>query len=87
MTIYTVKFLILQINKGFDEMCNGRADGNYQVRFNNGVEKPNHFLQCSNGKAHCQACWPSSLEFSETCNQCLYNRDGKYNNNNGLNVG
>ena len=63
---------------GFDSMCNGKADGNYEVRYPNGEYEPNYFLQCSGGQANCQPCWPQSLEFSETCNQCLYSRDGKY---------
>ncbi|XP_066925987.1 uncharacterized protein [Clytia hemisphaerica] len=59
----------------FDSMCNGKADGNYEVRYPNGEYDPNYFLQCSGGQANCQPCWPQSLEFSQTCNQCLYSRD------------
>ena len=58
-------------------MCNGKADGNYEVRYPNGEYDPNYFLQCSGGRANCQPCWPQTLEFSQTCNQCLYSRDGE----------
>lgn len=53
-------------------MCNGRADGNYEYSGNS-----SYFVTCSGGLAQCQACWPLSLEFSEPCNQCLYNKNGK----------
>ena len=56
-----------------DSLCKGRADGNYEYYYYSRYN-PHYFLQCSNGLAYCQACWPLSLEFSEPCNQCLYNR-------------
>ena len=56
-----------------NSLCKGRADGNYEYYYYSRYN-PHYFLQCSNGLAYCQACWPLSLEFSEPCNQCLYNR-------------
>ena len=56
-----------------DSLCKGRADGNFEYHYH-GKYNPHYFLQCSNGLAYCQACWPLSLEFSEGCNQCLYAR-------------
>ena len=50
-------------------LCRGKYDGNYAVK-----ENHNYFVQCIHGLAYCQACWPINLEYSETCNQCLYNR-------------
>lgn len=47
--------------------CSGKYDGNYPI-----ASYKNYFVQCSNGIAYCQSCWPSNLEFSEECNQCLY---------------
>ena len=62
-----------------NSLCKGKADGNYEYYYYS-YYKPNYFLQCSNGLAYCQACFPLSLEFSEGCNQCLYNRYGKFEN-------
>lgn len=50
-------------------LCRGKYDGNYALK-----ENHNYFVQCLHGLAYCQACWPTNLEYSETCNQCLYNR-------------
>ena len=50
-----------------DSLCSGKVDGNYNYAGNT-----HYFLQCSQGLAYCQACWPLSLEFSQECNQCLY---------------
>ena len=49
--------------------CNGKVDGNYAL-----YDNRNYFVQCIDGVAQCQACWPLSLEFSESCNQCLYSK-------------
>ena len=43
----------------------------YEVAEQLGWELPDHIVA---PLAYCQACWPLSLEFSEPCNQCLYNR-------------
>ena len=56
-----------------NKLCKGRADGNYEYYY--GRYNPHYFLQCSNGLAFCQACWPLKNEFSEPCNQCLYKRE------------
>jgi len=56
-----------------NSLCNNRPDGNYEYRYY-GQYLRNYFVQCSNGLAYCQPCWPLSLEFSESCNQCLYNK-------------
>uniref|UniRef100_A0A7M5V7I6 Uncharacterized protein n=1 Tax=Clytia hemisphaerica TaxID=252671 RepID=A0A7M5V7I6_9CNID len=56
-----------------DSLCHGKADGNFQYIYYGRLNK-NYFLQCSDGLAYCQACWPLSLEFSENCNQCLYSK-------------
>jgi len=63
-------------------MCNGKSDGNYEVKFSDGQIVPNYFLQCANGQASCQPCWPLSLEFSPECNQCLYKKDGEFQDGN-----
>uniref|UniRef100_A0A7M5X207 Uncharacterized protein n=1 Tax=Clytia hemisphaerica TaxID=252671 RepID=A0A7M5X207_9CNID len=52
-----------------DFLCNGKYNGNHEYPYDK-----HYFLQCNDGQANCQACWPLSLEFSEPCNQCLYNR-------------
>ena len=52
-----------------NKLCHGKADGNYNI-----YGYPSYFVQCLGGLAYCQACWPLSLQFSETCNQCLYNK-------------
>ena len=58
--------------------CSGRDDGNYEFKDkDNGQVIRKFFTQCSNGNAYCQPCWPEDLEFSQKCNQCLYNKDGK----------
>ncbi|XP_057290660.1 uncharacterized protein LOC130613327 [Hydractinia symbiolongicarpus] len=49
--------------------CGGKSDGNFESPFN-----IHDFVQCSNGRPYCQSCWPHDLEFSEQCNQCLYNK-------------
>jgi len=54
-----------------NSLCKGKADGNFEYHYH-GQYRSNFFLQCSNGLAFCQACFPLSLEFSEPCNQCLY---------------
>ena len=56
-----------------NSLCKGKSDGNFEYH-NYGQYRANYFLQCSNGLAYCQACFPLSLEFSEPCNQCLYAR-------------
>lgn len=50
-----------------NKLCHGKADGNYNVGYHK-----HHFVQCVDGLATCQACWPNTLEFSQGCNQCLY---------------
>ena len=57
-----------------DSYCNGRDDGNYA---HPDASRSSYFVQCSGGMASCQACWPLSLVFSETCNQCLYDINGR----------
>ncbi|XP_066934001.1 uncharacterized protein [Clytia hemisphaerica] len=52
-----------------NSLCNGRYDGNFAVPY-----YKNYFVQCVGGLAFCQACFPLSLEFSQTCNQCLYSK-------------
>ena len=59
-----------------DSLCTGRSDGNFEYHFQ-GEYRANYFLQCSNGFAFCQPCFPLSLEFSEGCNQCLYTKQDK----------
>ena len=59
-----------------NSLCKGKADGNYEHHYYSRYN-PHYILQCSNGLAYCQACWPLSLEFSEGCNQCLYARKDK----------
>lgn len=54
-------------------LCQGKADGNF--KYTNPTTKninKSYFLQCVDGEAFCQACWPLDLQFSEKCNQCLY---------------
>ena len=51
----------------------GKSDGNYAM----GSHK-NYFYQCDGGNAYCQACFPMSLEYSQECNQCLYNAGDEY---------
>ena len=60
-------------------LCNGKADGNFEYRPYSGLVK-NRFVQCVDGKPSCQVCWPTSLEFSDKCNQCLYSAHGKARN-------
>ena len=64
------------IISGFNPFCNGKSDGNHQYKNANGVVNEHYFLQCSNGNAYCQACWPLSLVFKPECNQCMYNQEG-----------
>ncbi|XP_066918654.1 uncharacterized protein [Clytia hemisphaerica] len=52
-----------------NSLCQGKYDGNFALKSHR-----NYFLQCVGGNAYCQACFPLSLEFSQRCNQCLYNR-------------
>ncbi|XP_066934995.1 uncharacterized protein [Clytia hemisphaerica] len=56
-----------------DSLCKGKADGNFEYYYY-GQYRSNYFVQCSNGLAACQPCFPLSLEFSQSCNQCLYNK-------------
>ena len=49
-------------------LCQAKVDGNYGY-----VDNKHYFLQCIGGMAYCQPCWPMNLEYSENCNQCLYN--------------
>ena len=56
-----------------DYLCVGKSDGNYEYYYQ-GNYNSHYFLQCSKGKAYCQACWPMSLEYSQGCNQCLYSK-------------
>ena len=58
-----------------DSLCEGKSDGNYAYYYYN-YYRANYFVQCSGGIAQCQACFPSNLEFSEDCNQCLYSKHG-----------
>ena len=54
-------------------LCQAKSDGNYKYADPSTYKVNKHyFLQCDGGMAYCQACWPLSLEFSENCNQCLY---------------
>uniref|UniRef100_A0A7M5UWF6 Chitin-binding type-2 domain-containing protein n=1 Tax=Clytia hemisphaerica TaxID=252671 RepID=A0A7M5UWF6_9CNID len=53
-----------------NSLCHGLADGNYEYKYY-GVYRSNYFVQCSNQLASCQPCFPLSLEFSQSCNQCL----------------
>ena len=57
-------------------LCNGKPDGNFEYRPHSVLVK-NRFVQCVDGKPSCQVCWPTELEFSEGCNQCLYSAQGK----------
>jgi len=54
-----------------NSLCNYKPDGNYEYRIH-GHYLRNYFVQCSNGLASCQPCFPLTLEFSENCNQCLF---------------
>ncbi|XP_065659146.1 uncharacterized protein LOC136077008 [Hydra vulgaris] len=51
-------------------LCISLSNGNYAI-----AGYPHDFVQCSNGIASCQSCWPQSLFFSQACNQCLYKKD------------
>ncbi|XP_012560701.1 uncharacterized protein LOC105846465 isoform X2 [Hydra vulgaris] len=51
-------------------LCNRMNNGKYEI-----VGYPHDFVQCSNGVAFCQSCWPQSLFFSQACNQCLYKKE------------
>ena len=53
-----------------NDVCEGKPDGNYPY-----PNDKNHFVQCTNGKAKCQACWPTFLEFNPFCNQCLHSTE------------
>ena len=55
-----------------DSLCKERTDVNYEYYYRQ--FNPHYFIQCSNGLAYCQACWPLNFEFSEPCNQCMNNR-------------
>ena len=55
-----------------DTMCSGKTDGNYAYDYNGNYDA-HYFVQCTDGLANCQACWPMSLVYSQECNQCLYN--------------
>ena len=61
---------------GPNYLCKDKDNGNYEYSFF-GVVNPHYFLQCSNGIASCQTCWPGNLFFRADCNQCLFNYDGK----------
>ncbi|XP_057290638.1 uncharacterized protein LOC130613306 [Hydractinia symbiolongicarpus] len=56
-------------------LCAGKHDGNYGYANGYGynAKKDNYFVQCLDGIAYCQACWPLTMKFSERCNQCVYN--------------
>jgi len=56
-----------------NDLCKGKYDGNYEYNYY-GKYKSNYFLQCNGGDAYCQSCFPMYLEFSQTCNQCLYSK-------------
>ena len=58
-----------------NSMCSGKSDGNYEYYYHGKHYNSHYFLQCSEGKAYCQACWPLNLVFSKDCNQCLYNQN------------
>ena len=49
-------------------LCQAKVDGSYEY-----ADNKHYFLQCIGGMAYCQPCWPMNLEYSENCNQCLYN--------------
>ena len=56
-----------------NSLCSGKLDGNFKYADPaTYIVNKHYFLQCSQGLAYCQACWPLSLEFSQDCNQCLY---------------
>ena len=62
-----------------NKLCHSKMDGNFIYNDpHTGDERSNYFVQCSNGKASCQPCFPLSLEFSEKCNQCLPKKTGWY---------
>ena len=48
------------------QLCDYRGNGNFAI-----PGRDNYFVQCVNGGAFCQPCFPLSLVFSEQCNQCL----------------
>jgi len=56
-----------------NDLCTGKHDGNYEYYYH-GKHQSNYFLQCNGGDAYCQSCFPMYLEFSQTCNQCLYSK-------------
>ena len=62
-----------------DYLCKGRKNGNYQYNdpYSHVVNK-HYFVQCSNGHAHCQPCFPTRLIFREECNQCLNTEKGEF---------
>jgi len=59
-----------------NSLCEGKPDGNYEYHYY-GEYKINYFIQCVNALAYCQPCFPTSLQFSAKCNQCLYTKTGK----------
>ena len=60
-----------------NSLCNGKPDGNYgYMDPKTNIINRSYFVQCTGGEyAYCQSCFPMYLQFSETCNQCLYNHD------------
>ena len=69
-------YIYIYLFPGPDSLCTGKGDGNYPYD-NYHAKKENYFVQCSNGNAYCQACFPLSLKFKQECNQCMYNLNGK----------
>jgi len=56
-----------------NSLCEGKHDGNFEYKDPKTHElNRSYFLQCVGGTAYCQACFPMSLQYSATCNQCLY---------------
>ena len=51
-----------------NDFCIGGKNGNYEHPLK---RKTNEILQCINGEAYCQTCYPKTSVFSSKCNQCL----------------
>ena len=57
-------------------MCLDKKDGDYAY-YNPDIVPPNdriksYYLSCVGRYAYCRFCWPLTLEYSESCNQCLF---------------
>ena len=61
---------------GPNYLCDGKGDGLFNYEYF-GLINPHYFLECTEGKASCQFCWPGNWVFREDCGRCLTTFDGK----------